>query len=541
MSNFDCNLSISGLLQSYKPSIVKYLKGMEQDGNAPALNNNELSLFLPQMINDTIEFSSSASDDEIREYSENFDDIINEKLDAADQNNQPALGVGSFYGLNTLRTIRNDEVGSKAYEDLYGGQMASYNDSVSALNRIGIDIENDGYEAQFTNSGNGDEQFAVFVKQNIDGSTEFLKVLNSASAEEGQQIIQTIVPAGEEYGITNVYDYSYLKDNYDNTDTIENNIKRNSFAEINELASNALTQEARVEAYSKFHKETQEWKLTNSEIADEFKNKFMISIEAGQQKALDALQQKLELAGSEEERNSIQNEINNLNADNMMELNQYNLLLFKYESQLPDDIKNELYNHYTELSSAATIEERDTIAAQIQSIIDNTEMSKEEKALNYEQLGNCVFSVQNYEILSSLSILQNCDDPELAAELNDNFNQETLNLNKEMFKYQMMYNFANSDLPSSVAAELQDLYSKLSEAESSNERAQIISEIRETEESNKSGLNYSLSPAEMVVQAVELSQAKNLNAVLDKEDEFTNMVNANAAELEEIYGYYSEE
>ncbi len=537
MSNFDCNLPIKDLLQSYKPSIVKYLENMEPDGNAPVFNNDELSLFLPQMINDTIEFSTDATEDEIKEYSEKFDDLINDKLSSTDKDNVPALGVGSFYGLNTIRTIKNEDVGNKSYESLYGGETVSYDDAVDALNKIGIDLDLDGYEAQFSKDENGEDVFNVFVKENIDGSREFLKVITPSFPDGVKQVVQTIIPVGQEYGITNVYDYSYLKDNYENTDTIENNIKTNSFAEINEIASNSLSETARVDAYAKLFKEASEWDLSNEQFASEL-NKFIVSIDVAQQKQLNEMQQQYDASESDEGKSSIFAQMRMLNTNNTIELNQYNLKLYQYESKLPEDVKNQLYDYYTELSSADNKDDRSAITMEILNIINSTDMTKEEKVLNYQQIGNCVFAAQSYETASLLSVMENCTDDKELEELNDKFKENVYNLNKEMYGYQMEYNFASSNLTSSQISKLKKLYTNLTEASSKDERDKIISDIRTTEEKYSKDLNYSIGSSEMVIEAVKISQSESLLNIKDQE-EIDKEKSENSQELVELYKYYS--
>ncbi len=180
-----------------------YLREMIKSDDDGVMTASEITKLLQQQ-NDTYSFGLSS--DEITTMSEDFLEELNST--DADNTITNTNGTGMFSGMSTIRNFDNNDVASKAYEDIYGGETLDAEEQIKYLNEIGINPSADGYTQSSTVDEEGNESY-FFYKTNTDGSTEYLKVLKGTDGEP--QLVQTILPEGSNTGTTNVYDHTYLK------------------------------------------------------------------------------------------------------------------------------------------------------------------------------------------------------------------------------------------------------------------------------------------------------------------------------------------
>ncbi len=171
---------------------------MSTDGDTPSI---KAVTKLLQEENDT--YSFGLSDDELDTLSEDYMSELSNTEEVTNTN-----GTGMFSGMSTIRNFDNNDVASKAYEDIYGGETLDAEEQIKYLNEIGINPSADGYTQSSTVDEEGNEPY-FFYKTNTDGSTEYLKVLKGSDGEA--QLVQTVIPEGSNTGTTNVYDHTYLK------------------------------------------------------------------------------------------------------------------------------------------------------------------------------------------------------------------------------------------------------------------------------------------------------------------------------------------
>lgn len=192
---------------------------------------------------------------------------------------------------------------------------------------------------------------------------------------------------------------------------------------------------------------------------------------------LKELYEQLNEATDESTRDSINAKIKELQQKHNIEMKKLNIQdIINSTSDLDDEQKAELQDLYTKLSNATSKDERDKILAEIKqkcqeyNVPDSTMTKLDIEAID---IGFNTELGELYQQLSEASTSEQRDA------INIEISKRIQSYNKESADLRLKDMINSSDFSNDVKAELQDLYTKLSEASSNEERDSISAQIQQ--------------------------------------------------------------
>ncbi len=256
--------SIKSDLTTANSDIAEVLESMDSENAKNALSDLQAYNKLLLQAEEAEKEESEENQTDISNASDKVlvvEDSLNDKIS---ENRSDIL----FERYAPTSEFNNKDVDNTAAEELYTElkdkdyKALSEKEQTQYLEDLNIDLEKEGYEVSYSEVDGEKEYF--FVRENDDGSKDYLKIIQGSDSDDQPKLVHTLIEDGESTGTTSIYDYNELKEYSDD-------LVQTTEAEENSSSSSSTSSSSSSTTVSKTSATEKDEKVDETDDTDETK------------------------------------------------------------------------------------------------------------------------------------------------------------------------------------------------------------------------------------------------------------------------------